>query len=178
MHADKMKDVYVTDHVPKTKKYFTNSEEEDIEFYNYMKSLESYNATPNVKKAAPSYSSKYERGSFLQRMLDPLAGSTRLENGTIFLEIVDKDIEHSLDEDRMRQRFDMLKNDEVADEEDGSEELQISLKRQGDDIDRVEMDALREKMENEFASFLKGEKYDYVKDMRKAYSAELATPLS
>ena len=42
MHADELKDVYVTDHTPKVKKFNTNSESEDLQYYNYMKSLEDY----------------------------------------------------------------------------------------------------------------------------------------
>jgi len=38
-----LKDVYVTDHKPVTKKFVTQSEEEDLEYYNYIKSLEHYN---------------------------------------------------------------------------------------------------------------------------------------
>jgi hypothetical protein len=34
-----MKDVYVTDHVPKPTKFSTLSQEEDFEYYNYMRSL-------------------------------------------------------------------------------------------------------------------------------------------
>jgi hypothetical protein len=38
-----LKDVYVTDHTPKDKKYFTLNKSEDEKFYNYKKSLEDYN---------------------------------------------------------------------------------------------------------------------------------------
>ena len=39
-----MKDIYVTDHKPVAKKYTTQSEDEDLQYYNYVKSLEDYNA--------------------------------------------------------------------------------------------------------------------------------------
>ena len=41
--AIKMKDVYVTNHEPKDKKYVTISAKEDQEFYRYKKSVEEYN---------------------------------------------------------------------------------------------------------------------------------------
>lgn len=37
-----LKEVYVTDHVPKVKKFSTLNSEEDIEYYNYMCQLEDY----------------------------------------------------------------------------------------------------------------------------------------
>ena len=37
-----MEDVYITDHVAKTKKFNTLSEEEDQQFYDYLKSVEDY----------------------------------------------------------------------------------------------------------------------------------------
>ena len=37
---------------------------------------------------------KYERGTLLQRALDPFSGAGRDENGTIILEVTDKDIAH------------------------------------------------------------------------------------
>ena len=45
-----MKDVYITNHEPKVKKYFTTNKNEDEDFYRYKKSLEEYNQTPT-----PSY---------------------------------------------------------------------------------------------------------------------------
>jgi len=40
--ALQMEDVYITDHVAKTKKFNTLSEEEDQQFYDYLKSVEEY----------------------------------------------------------------------------------------------------------------------------------------
>ena len=36
--------MYVTDHTPKTKKYFTMNKSEDEKFYNYKRALAEYNA--------------------------------------------------------------------------------------------------------------------------------------
>lgn len=44
MQELEMENVYVTDHKHKAAKFSTLSEEEDLEYYNYVKSLEEYNA--------------------------------------------------------------------------------------------------------------------------------------
>ena len=93
MLAEEMKEVYVTDHKPVQKKYNTLSEEEDEQYYNYVKSLQEYNAKDAASANLSRFESgKYERGSMLQRLFEPLAGAKTLENGTVFLEISDKDI--------------------------------------------------------------------------------------
>ena len=37
-----LKDVYVTDHTPKVKKFSTLNTDEDLEYYNYMCQVEDY----------------------------------------------------------------------------------------------------------------------------------------
>lgn len=41
--ASKLENVFITNHVAKNKKYNTLSEEEDQQFYNYLKSVQEYN---------------------------------------------------------------------------------------------------------------------------------------
>ena len=61
-----LKDVYVTDHTPTTKKFSTLSEQEDLEYYTIVRSLEEYKANA-AKKAGPNAtqfnSGRYELGS-------------------------------------------------------------------------------------------------------------------
>lgn len=114
----------------------------------------------------------------LQRMFEPFAGAKKLENGGLFLEVTEADVAHVCDEETARKQFEVLKEDGAFEDEDGSDELRVSLGKRRDAEDQIEMDALREKMEAEFSSFIKGEKYDYVTDMRKAYAHELATPMA
>ena len=45
IQKEQMKDVYVTDHEPKPRKYHTSNKKEDEDFYRYQKSLEEYNST-------------------------------------------------------------------------------------------------------------------------------------
>lgn len=47
---DKLQDVYVTSHEPKTKRYHTLNEQDDHQFYQYKKSLEEYNKVEEVPK--------------------------------------------------------------------------------------------------------------------------------
>ena len=84
-----MKDIYVTDHKPVDKKYTTQSEDEDLQYYNYVKSLEEYNAQPMAQRINRYDSGKYEKGSYYQKIFEPMAGGYKLENGTFFVEVTD-----------------------------------------------------------------------------------------
>ena len=46
MHEHEMRDVYITNHKAKAAKFITLSADEDIEYYNYVRSLEEYNSQP------------------------------------------------------------------------------------------------------------------------------------
>jgi hypothetical protein len=63
--------VYVTNHEPRVKKYLTISSQEDESYYRYLKSVEEYNqvAQPEAEKKP----FKFEKGSLLQKIFDPLA---------------------------------------------------------------------------------------------------------
>jgi len=66
MLEEDLKEVYVTDHKPVAKKYNTLSEEEDQEYFNYVKSLEEYNSKDaDAGRVSRFESGKYERGSLL-----------------------------------------------------------------------------------------------------------------
>ena len=43
MHAERMEGVHITNHEVEEKKLLTNNEEEDLQYYNYIKSLKDYN---------------------------------------------------------------------------------------------------------------------------------------
>lgn len=55
-----MKDVYVTNHEPKKHKYFTLNEEEDKIYYNYIKSLEEYNNSLEIKRSRGEKRGRFE----------------------------------------------------------------------------------------------------------------------
>lgn len=59
-----LKDVYITDHQPRQKKYHTNNRAEDLAFYKYEQSLKEYNDEPVETVASTAqYSGRYKRGS-------------------------------------------------------------------------------------------------------------------
>ena len=180
MHAERMEGVHITNHEVEEKKLLTNNEDEDLQYYNYIKSLKDYNNRIGKveKKLDVMESGKYERGSMLQRIFEPLVGSSKLENGVIYFEMLDKDVCHDCDEAKTRKLYELLKKDQLSDTEDGSDDARVVNAREKELQGYIDSDALRDRMENEFMAFLKGEKYDYVKDIRVAYSEDLATPLS
>lgn len=62
----KLKEVYVTDHTPKVTKYSTLNEEEDLEYYNYVRSVEQYKeqAAKGMERRVSQFrSGRYELGS-------------------------------------------------------------------------------------------------------------------
>ena len=63
LHADLLKDVYVTTHEAKQKKYFTTDVEDDSQFYRYTRALEDYNSA--VSATPSKRTTRYEKGSLL-----------------------------------------------------------------------------------------------------------------
>lgn len=110
-----------------------------------------------------------------------MGGAERLENGTLYLEVLDKDLDRDyFSEKFLREEYEKLKNAdqqwEISEEEEHA--IRIALindlhKNQPDLLDHFE-----EVLEQEFAVFKKGEKYSFVKDLRSAYQKQLATPLA
>lgn len=105
---DAMKDVYITDHIKKTDKLLTFSEEEDEQFYKYHQSLNSYKKKTSLSTQQPKL--KYEKGSLAQRIFDPLAGATRNENGTLVYEVADNELSYNMNMDRLRLEFNNANN--------------------------------------------------------------------
>ena len=59
-----MSNLYMTDHVPKQKKYNTLNEEEDKQFYEHLKRIQEYNQQSEVTERVDQFESgRYERGS-------------------------------------------------------------------------------------------------------------------
>ena len=177
MLEEEMDEVYVTDHKPVTKKFSTLSEEEDQEYFNYIKSLEEYNSQSAAPQNLSRFESgRYERGSLLQRLLEPLADATTLENGTVFLEIVDKDVAKQLDEGRLRASFEKMKNLEVLEGEDEAEvRAAVFDALQDSGFDTEEWDKI---FARELNTFKEGEKYDYVTDLARTFDEGLSTSTS
>lgn len=108
---DKLKDVYVTDHVPVDEKFISNNEEEDEDFFAYQQALDAYNADSSSEAVFSSKKAIYEKGSLMQKLLDPFAESKRDEEGTIIYTVEDKEMDsyRLADETFMKESFDMMK---------------------------------------------------------------------
>ena len=166
-------DVYVTDHKHVAPKYSTLTDEENAEYYHYMRKLQDYNAQPFKEPRQTRFNSgRYEKGSMLQRILEPLAGAETMDNGTVFYELTEKEIAGQLTEEKLRAKFEKLKTLEALEGED-QEEVQAmmfdQLEAQG--INLEEWDKI---LAQEFNTFKEGESYDYVTDLRRTYDASLA----
>ena len=174
----KLEDVYVTDHTPVEKKYVTNGEADDEDFYNYAKAVEEYNSDLSGAFSLPT-TSRYERGSFLQRALDPFAGAKRDSEGSLLYRVEDKELGHFDlgNEEAMRAEYALLKSkDEVweLDDED-ADAVRLGL------LDELESGASPfdkssfENILNKELSVFQDTKYDYVRDLKDAYRNSLKT---
>lgn len=102
MKERELRDVYVTDHTPKVKKFSTLNEGEDREYYNYVRQVEDYNEKIAKKSMRPVdrvRSGRYELGSLQQIVFEPLAAAVPLENGSLFYELQEKEISGRLNEE-------------------------------------------------------------------------------
>lgn len=74
---------------------------------------------------------RYERGSVLQKIFDPLAGSERLDNGALFYRVVDQELNKVVfDEDRLKEEYERLKNANatpIEGGEDNADEVRLTL---------------------------------------------------
>jgi hypothetical protein len=174
----KLEDVYVTDHTPVEKKYVTNGEADDEDFYNYARAVEEYNSDLSGAFSLPT-TSRYERGSLLQRALDPFAGAKRDSEGSLLYRVEDKELGHFdlNNEEAMRAEYALLKSkDEVweLDDED-ADAVRLGL------LDELESGASPfdkssfENILNKELSVFQDTKYDYVRDLKDAYRNSLKT---
>jgi len=85
-------EIYVTENKPVDEKYNTNTEEEDMDFYEYQKSIDEYNKDDDDTKILIPVKGKYEQGSLLQKVHEPLAGAVKDENGTLNYTVEDKEL--------------------------------------------------------------------------------------
>ena len=165
-----MKDLYMTDHVPKTKKYNTLNEEEDKQFYEHLKRLQEHNQQSEATEQVDQFESgKYARGSLSQKIFEPLAGAKKLENGTRFIEFQDKDLSIEMDEATLRDQYELVKDvgEQVDIEDEDQEALREALVNQ---ISMEQVEAWNAILDRELGKFAAGEEYDFVKDLRQSYS--------
>ncbi|CDW76795.1 UNKNOWN [Stylonychia lemnae] len=175
-----LKDVVVTDHIQKPKRYHTNNSNEDQQFYNYQKSLESYLETPSQISAPPK--EKYPRGSALQVILDPFAGQKRLPNGALFYEVQESELLPVIhNDDKLRAEWEKLKEFNSAPlefSEEESDELQYILLQDLEKTSPNTLDEFNEILDQQFSVFKDGETYNFVKDMKNAFEKDIEKPLA
>lgn len=171
-----MADVYVTDHKPVPKKFSTLSEEEDQEYYEYVRGLQEYNKKQMAGDRVSRFESgRFERGSMKQRLFEPLAGAVKLENGTTFYEVSENEIARQIDQDRLRAKFDRANSEEpleAGDEAEVRAAMYDEALEAGYDME--EWDAI---LSRELDTFKPGEKYDYATDLRRTYDSSLGESL-
>ena len=177
--STKFDDVYVTDHTAQDKKVISNSEEEDSDAYQYKQAVDDYNSEDSGVSVHGVRNGAYERGSLMQRALDPFSGAGRDENGTIILEVIDKDLSHqSIDnEEALRAEYANLNSKDDVWDVDGEDENQIRI----DLLEELENGKTDFQIKN-FEAILNKElgvfpdgKYDFVTDLKDAYKGSLAT---
>lgn len=165
-----MKDVYVTDHKHKATKFNTLSEEEDEHFFAYMQELKAYKSAAPKSEASQFESGRYERGSILQRMFEPLAGASRNQDGTMVYTIVDKDLQYGLDESIMRGEFDRAnKYEPLPQEEWDISTLRMALYDELRENTTV-ADEWDQILIREFSAIKGNKKYSAVEDMSNAFA--------
>jgi len=177
--SQKFNDVYVTDHKAEDKKVISNNEEEDSDLFLYNQAVNDYNDDKSEVTVFGVRNGKYERGTLLQRALDPFSGAGRDENGTIILTVSDKDIAHEgLDsEEGLRSEFANLNTKDDVWDVDGEDENQIridlleELENGKTDFEIKNFEAILNK---QLGVFPDG-KYDFVGDLKDAYKGSLAT---
>lgn len=173
-----LKDVYVTDHKRKDPKYSTHSEEEDYEFFKYHQNLKVHNEDGKVRNIERRQSHKYKKGSLAQKIFDPLMTAKKLDNGCLFYELSDHEVQMGLREDTLREQFDLIKNLEVCEiESENMDELRVMYL---DELAKnyIPTDQWNDVLAAELDVFKEDEKYDYAKDLRDAHQHGLKTNLA
>ena len=77
-----------------------------------QQSLEEYNAATSAEAVFTPKKPIYEKGSLMQKLLDPFAESTRDEEGTIIYTVEDKEMDSFKlkDEDFMKAAYEQMKS--------------------------------------------------------------------
>lgn len=141
-----------------------------------------YNSGSGAKTLQGAGVTKYERGSLMQKIADPFAGAPRDEDGAIVYTVTDEELADKKLDDEKHLR-------EVYEKMNAASEV-WDVDPEDDDAWRVALyDAVAEEktpfkleefhavLDKELAIFKKGEKYDFVKDLKDAYKDSLKAPL-
>lgn len=176
----KLDDVYVTDHVPAAPQYLTKTEEEDDDAADYERQLAEYNQA-QIQKVA-THEGKYEKGSLMQKMFDPFAGAAKAEDGAIEYTLSEKELSGLKlgDEAHLRELYNRFNADgEVWDCDPEDEEAwnNVLVEELDNEKSPFKVEEFRSVLDKELGVFQKEDKYDFVKDLKEAYSESLSTPM-
>lgn len=108
--------------------------------------------------------------------MDPLAGAERDENGTLVYTLQDKELIGVDNEDKLRAEYERLKagTEGTMDmAEDDAEALRLAILEDMDANSAFNADEFAEILDKEFSIFKNGSKYDFVQDLKSAYSGSL-----
>ena len=171
---EKLEDIYVTRHEPKPKKYATLGKAEDEQFYAYKKALAEYNNDMPERVYGKDHL-KYAKGTLLQKILDPLANSKRLENGAIFYEVEDQELDPMIhNEELLKAEWELAQagNNEAWDIDE--EEIRLRMMMEMGTVNDLFNEERMNQQFNELAVFKEGEEYDYVTDLHRGYENSLS----
>jgi len=167
----------VTDHEPVDPKFTTAGDEEDQDFYEYQQAMEEYNADSKSTFKPVGRKQHYPKGSLMQKIMDPLAGAHTDEDGALHYFLEDKELKFIDDESILRVQYEKLKTaSEVwdVDEEDEDAFRLAMLQELEEGKSGFQIDDFASILDKELGVFQKGEKYDYVKDLKDAYKHSLS----
>jgi len=121
--------------------------------------------------------SKYEKGSLLQKVLEPFAGAKKDEDGTLNYTLEDKEIALLVpsDEILMKELERFKESGEVWEVEDDDEDMfRMTLMKELEDSNSKFNEAdFRDVFDKEINVFKKGDEYHYVTDLKDAYKDSL-----
>lgn len=177
----KTKDIKVTDHVPVEPRRVTLKAEEDEEFFEYEQSIEAYNAEPAKKQLAGTNQNRYERGSLMQRIIDPFDGAPRDEEGAIVYRVTEDEMARfkpGNNEETLKKLYELRKSKSYepwdVDEED-EEAFRLGLVAElEDNKSPFDIEEFHAVLNKELGVFGSAEKYSVAKDLKEAYQESLS----
>ena len=99
---------------------------------------------------------RYERGSLLQKVFDPLANAPRLANGSVFYKVEDRELVGVDNEEKLRAEYERMKvansnTTEISEEE--ADELRIALVDELEQNSPFNIDEFNTVLDKEFSIF-------------------------
>lgn len=113
----------------------------------------------------------------MQKIFDPLAGAEKLENGTLFYRLEDKEISAAVkDENKLRELYEKIISgaEEAWEGEEDEESVRIAILEAMEKDTPYTSEEFDDVLDKELSVFLKGQKYDYVKDIKDAFKDSLS----